>query len=125
MGRQPQQYKFSVCNTDPSSEPGDHWVVLHVTGGVGEYFNSLGRVICHYEFSQFLGGEYRYESVQIQGLFTSVCGQYCIFYTSLRARGHSMDDIVHVLYFQRADSDRFVTCFEKLFFLLDKYRVIF
>ena len=29
----------------------------------------------------------------------------------LRARGHSMDDIVHVLDIQGEDSDRFVTCF--------------
>ena len=33
-------------------------------------------------------------------LFYSVCGQYCIFYMWLRARGHSMDDIVHVSTFK-------------------------
>ena len=48
--------------------------------------------------------------------FRLVCGQYCIFYMSLRARGHSMDDIVHVLDNEGEDSDRFVTCFVKLFY---------
>ena len=59
--------------------------------------DSLGGAINHNEFVQFLGGEYRYMSIQTQELFSSVCGQHCIFYMSLRARGHSMDDIVHVL----------------------------
>ena len=56
-------------------------------------------------------------SVQTQELFSSVCGQYSIFYMCLlRARGHSMDDIVYVLDIQGEDSDRFVTCFVKLFY---------
>ena len=55
-------------------------------------------------------------SVQTQELFSCVCGKYCIFYMSLRAMDHSMNHIVHVLDIQREDSDRFVTCFVKLFF---------
>ena len=55
-------------------------------------------------------------SVQNQELFSSVCGQYCIFYMSLRVRGHWIDDIVHVLDIQGEDSDRFITCFVKLFY---------
>ena len=31
--------KFYVCNTDPSSEPDDHWVVLHTAAEGGEYFD--------------------------------------------------------------------------------------
>ena len=104
--------KFYVCNTAPSSEPGDRWVVLHAAAEGVEYFDLLGGTIHHDEFAQFLGGEYRYVSVQTQELFSSVCGQYCIFYMSLRDRGHSMDDIVHVL----DNSDRIVTCFVKLFY---------
>ena len=53
-------------------------------------------------------------SVQTQKLFSSVCGEYCIFYMSLRARGHSMDDIVHVLDILGEDRDHFVTRFVKL-----------
>ena len=55
-------------------------------------------------------------NVQTQELFSSVCGQYCIFYMCLRARGHSMDDIVQVLDIQGEGSNRFVTCFVKLFY---------
>ena len=30
---------FYVCNTDPSSEPDYHWVVLHAAAEGGEYFD--------------------------------------------------------------------------------------
>ena len=108
--------KCYVCNTDLSSKPGDHWVVLHAAAEGWEYFDSLGGAINHDEFAQFLDGEYRYVSVQTQELLSSVCGEYCIFCISLRVRDHSMDDIVHVLDIQGEDSDRFVTCFAKLFY---------
>ena len=46
-------------HTDPSSEPGDYWVVLHVAEEGGEYLDSHGGAISHDEFAQFLGVEYR------------------------------------------------------------------
>ena len=78
-----EEYKFCVCNTDPSSESGDHWVVLHAAAEGGKYFDSLGCAISHDEFAQFIGVKYRYVSVQSQELLSSVCGQYCIVYMSL------------------------------------------
>ena len=66
-----------MCNTAPSSEPGDYWVVLYAATEGGEY--SFGGVVRHNEFTKFFGGEYSYVSVQTQDLFSSVCGQYCIF----------------------------------------------
>ena len=51
--------KFYVCNTYPSSEPGDRWVVLHAAAEDGKYCDSLADAINHDEFAQFLGGEYR------------------------------------------------------------------
>ena len=86
--------KLYVSNTYPSSEPGNHWVLLHAAAEGVEYFDSLVGAINHDEFVQFLGGEYRYVSVHIQELFSSVCGQYCIFYMSFYGRyssrvGHS------------------------------------
>ena len=37
-----EDYKFYVCNTDPSSEPGDYWVGLHAAGGM---FNIYIRLV--------------------------------------------------------------------------------
>ena len=90
--------------------------MLHAAAEGGEYFDSLGGAISHDEFAQFLGVEYSYLSVQTQEIFSSVCGQYCIFYMSLRAMDHSMDDIVYVLDIHGEDSASFVTCFVKLFY---------
>ena len=91
--------------------------MLHTAAEGGKCFDSLGGAINHDVFAQFVGGEYRrYVSVLTQGLFSSVCGQYCIFYMCLRAKGHSIYDIVQVLDIQGEDSDRFVTCFVKLFY---------
>ena len=56
-----------VCNTDPSSEHGDHWS-LHTTEGVAENFDSLCGAISHDEFGQFLDADYIYVSVQTQEL---------------------------------------------------------
>ena len=50
-----EENKFYMCNTDPSSKPDDHWVVLHATAWGGEYFDSLDSVISHYEFAQLVG----------------------------------------------------------------------
>ena len=59
-----KEYKFYECNTGPSSEPGDHWVVLHAVAEGGKYSDSLSGAKRHDKFAQFLGGEYRYVSVQ-------------------------------------------------------------
>ena len=33
-----------VCNTDTSSRPGEHWIVIYVDENyIGEYFDSMGR----------------------------------------------------------------------------------
>ena len=33
-----------VCNTDTSSRPGEHWIVLYVDENrIGEYYDSMGR----------------------------------------------------------------------------------
>ena len=47
-------------------------MVLHAAAHGGEYFDSLGGAISHDKFTQFLGGEYRYVSVQTQELFSTV-----------------------------------------------------
>ena len=90
------------------------WMVLHAEAEGGQYFDSLGGSRSHDAFVHFLGAEYRCALVQTQTLFSSVCGQYCIFVMSLRDMRHSMDDIVHVFDIQVEYSDRFVTYFVKL-----------
>jgi hypothetical protein len=40
--RLPDKPRLLVCNTDPSSRPGQHWIAIYVgEDGRGEYFDSL------------------------------------------------------------------------------------
>ena len=42
-----EEYKFYVCNTDPSSGTGDHLAMLPATAEGEEYFDSLRGAIKH------------------------------------------------------------------------------
>jgi len=39
----PENPRLLECNTDPSNEPGRHWVAMCVRDGRGEFFDSFGR----------------------------------------------------------------------------------
>jgi len=40
----PPKPKLLVCNTDPSTKPGRHWISIYVSEDErGEYFDSFGR----------------------------------------------------------------------------------
>jgi len=39
----PDRPRLLVANTDPSNEPGRHWVCIRIEGGRGEFFDSFGR----------------------------------------------------------------------------------
>jgi len=39
----PDNPHLLVCNTDPSDEPGRHWVAIYTGDGHGEFFDSFGR----------------------------------------------------------------------------------
>jgi len=39
----PEHPRLLVCNTDPSNEPGRHWVAICVRDGRREFFDSFGR----------------------------------------------------------------------------------
>src|SRR5664279_2080844 len=40
----PSKPRLLVCNTDPSTKPGSHWIAIYVDkNGRGEYFDSFGR----------------------------------------------------------------------------------
>ena len=89
-----------VANTDPSSEPGTHWVAFYFPSEEkGELFDSYGHAPEHYRksFGDFLKSHtWDFNRRKLQSAWSDVCGQYCIFYLSHRARGQSMSNIVHL-----------------------------
>ena len=89
-----------VANTDLSSEPGTHWVAFYFPSEEkGEFFDSHGHAPEYYRksFGDFLRSRaWDFNRRKLQSAWSDVCGQYCIFYLSHRARGRSMSNIVHL-----------------------------
>ena len=103
-----------VINTDEHDEPGEHWVAVYNN----EYFDSFGLPPQDDRILQFMGHDVTFNTVQMQQLLTNACGFYCVYYLLERARGNSMDDIVHVL--RNSDGDfivkeRLYDCYASLF----------
>jgi hypothetical protein len=87
-----------VMNMDPSNLGGSHWVCIYIENGRGEYFDSYGLAPPLEEFANFLERNcttWTYNKQELQSLDTMVCGHYCIWFLSERARGHSMRDIIN------------------------------
>ena len=58
----------------------------------GEFFDSYGRIRLQKSFIRFLE---RHCTTWLQGAFSSVCGQYVLYYLLHRCQGQSMDRIVN------------------------------
>lgn len=105
-----------VANTDPSHKPGQHWIAVYISeDGNGEYFDSYGQPPHGYpEFVSFLRKNcttWIYNSKRLQDYFSTVCGQYCLFYLLHRCRGWSLDTITGLFSNDRRDNDQQVNDF--------------
>ncbi len=109
-----------VANTDPSTEPGTHWVVFHFPNHkTCEFFDSYGQQPEHYSesFKTYLEPfEWKRNVRKLQSSWTEVCGHYCIFYLYQRACGHSMKNIVSMFGNNTLLNDRNVSCYVKKYF---------
>ena len=109
-----------VINTDPADKPGQHWVAIYITrDGVGEYFDSYGKAPSVPQIEYFLRKNAKYviyNKRQIQGTFSTVCGQYVIFFLLHRCRGLSMDKIINFFSLDTMDNDLNVNDFFKKHF---------
>ena len=91
-----------VANTDPSTKPGKHWISVYFSSPEkGSWFDSYGKSPKFYGavFTDFLEkhcDEWDVNDRKLQSNWSDVCGQYCIFFLSHRARGYSMNKIVQL-----------------------------
>ena len=96
-----------VANTDPSTQPGTHWVSFYFPSREkGEFFDSYGHPPEHYGFKFY----------EIQSSWSEVCGQYCIFYLYHKSRGYSMNKIVNLFTDNTSINDCNVACYVKKHF---------
>ena len=78
-----------IVNTDNSSKPGSHWILLYVTDQTIYFYDSYGRNINSdmfpKDFTQYIakfvdGKTINYNSQIIQGLTSNVCAQHCMYF---------------------------------------------
>ena len=90
-----------VINTKPHTHPGEHWVaVIKNEDNYGIYFDSYGFPPTHLpEISKLLNQciDWTYNTTSLQSQFTTVCGQYVIFFITHYARGFSLEHIIYLL----------------------------
>lgn len=93
----PTNPRLLVCNTDPSKEPGEHWISIYVdVNGRGEYFDSFGRPP-NKHFERYMNSNcirWTFNKRQLQSRISGFCGYYCCLYVVLRCRGLGMNKIV-------------------------------
>jgi hypothetical protein len=90
----PQLY---VINTAPSFTPGEHWCVVFVFENFCEFFDSFGNPPEVFGLSNTIMQHCKHvisNSKKLQCFSSSMCGHYCIYYVSMRARGFSTSDVL-------------------------------
>ena len=109
-----------VVNTDPSTRPGQHWVAIYISqDGSGEYFDSYGQPAKLPEIKTFLRknvGRTCHNRRPLQGPWSAVCGQTCIFFLLQRCPGLPKTKIANLFSSDKRDNDVLVNDFIKRHF---------
>ena len=93
-------FSLYVCNTDPSSQPGQHWIVIFIDGKKrADFFDSFGMHPSVQGFETFLENNslrWTHNTKALQHPFSDACGYHCIFYSVYRCVGFDMNAIVNM-----------------------------
>ena len=106
-----------VANTDPSTEPGTHWISFYFPSPESlvftfpHLFDSYGHPPEHYGFKLY--AIETWNNRKLQSSWSQVCGQYCIFYLYHKSRGYSMSKIVNMFTNNTRLNDCKVACYVK------------
>jgi hypothetical protein len=111
-----------ICNTDPVSKPGEHWVAFYVDkNGDGEFWDSYGMppiIPQHRQFLDRLCRKWVYNHTSLQAIDSLVCGEYCVLYLIHRAHGYTLRRFVNMFFNEESpeNNDRIVrTLFRRMF----------
>ena len=91
-----------VCNCCPINLPGQHWIAMFGSKTGIDFFDSFGLAPNLYPgVDEFLRVQkprsVNYNSQRVQSFDSDACRQYCIYFAHQRARGVSMNSIVHFI----------------------------
>jgi hypothetical protein len=83
-----------IVNTDPHTETGSHWLAIHIQSRSSRlyYFDSYGLPPYIPTIQSFINRNcavWDYNTVQLQGSTTTVCGKYCCLLALYTDRGYS------------------------------------
>lgn len=114
---------FVVINTAVSSHPGEHWIAIYIPkyGKYIEMFDSYGRFFSNNFITKFIQINSKkkiilFNSIQLQGPFSSVCGQYCCVYGYFRSREKTMDKFLRQFSGKFVENDRKISDLFKRYF---------
>ncbi len=89
-----------IINTDPSYLPGRHWLAFYIDkNGVGFFFDSYGKSPAFYGLEHYLKKlttTIVTNNQRLQGVNSSTCGLFSIYFILLKSRGFSMNQIVQI-----------------------------
>jgi len=88
-----------IVNTDPHNHPGSHWVAVFIDHDRnGDYFDSYGRKPHKKPLLQHMKKhciDWVWNEKLLQCPYSSVCGQYCLYFLYHRVRGETMSSIMN------------------------------
>lgn len=91
----------AVVNTKPHTHPGQHWVCfVKDCDNKGIYFDSYGYPPYNLEeVVQIMEScdSWEFNKVPLQTLYSTVCGQYCVFFLTHIAKGFTLEHIQTLL----------------------------
>jgi hypothetical protein len=110
-------YVYSPCcyivNTDKSSKKGKHWVAFfHLSARSIEFFDSFGNSPESFGFRLPQVLKTVHNKTQVQGDYSRVCGNYCIYFLYYRSHGYTLKQIIQRLKTRTLlQSDTFIASF--------------
>ena len=87
---------FYICNTDVWKNKGKHWIVMYLINDTFEYFDPIGNKpgFLFQNYMKKYTNNIIFNTERVQPLNTNTCGEYCIFFASMRSRNVSFKDIM-------------------------------
>jgi hypothetical protein len=113
-----------IINADSHTEKVSHWLAVHIqkSSYSSYYFDSYGLtpfLPSIYTFLKHNSSVWDYKTVHLQGLITTVCGQYCCLSALYMDRGYTPKQFVALIDTDTADT-QICTMFEQEFGKLGK-----
>ena len=91
-----------VINNKGSNHPGEHWLSVYYNNeGEAYFFDSFARGPYTYGLGKFLAKtstKFKYNTTQIQSIFSEYCGYYCIYFILLCCRGIRPEEFLKFLF---------------------------